>query len=225
MKSISVIVPAYNEENNLEAAVKKYERVVKELFDAYEIIIVNDGSTDNTFKVAESLKNPGVITVYHQKNKGLGGAFKKGIELAALDYIIMLSGEGDPSEEGVRNILSKAGEADIIISYIQNENERPWYRRLATKVMTEMINLRFGLKIRYYSGFVVYKLKDLEEIKMDINNSVYQAQILVQLLKKEKSYLQVPYHSDATRAESNVFKPKNIFRAGQTLTKMMIRGY
>jgi hypothetical protein len=108
--------------------------------------------------------------------------------------------------------------------------------------MTGILNVKFSLKLQYYSGFVVYKREMLKDIVMNVNNSAYQAQILVQLLnhyspvrpgdhydratqKFSVTFMEIPYISDATRAESNVFKPKNILRVGKTLMKLIIRGY
>jgi dolichol-phosphate mannosyltransferase len=228
MSGVSVIVPAFNEEKNIGNAIIKYERIVKELFDDYEIIIVDDGSKDKTSQIADKLVLNGYDKVWlirHSKNWGIGRAFKTGLKLATKDYVIMLSGEGDIDDAGIRRIFGALGEADIIKTIIENNNERPWYRRLATKTMTTLLNIRFGLRIKYYSGYVLYRRKDLEGLRMTITDSTFQAQILVQLIKgKGLSYKEISYYSSGARTKSNIFKPKNIFKALKSLTKIIIKG-
>jgi glycosyltransferase involved in cell wall biosynthesis len=224
-RSLSIIVPAFNEENNLRMAIEKYERVAKELFKDYELIIVNDGSSDNTGMVADEIgeENQKVSVRHHLMNQGLGAAFKSGLEEAVKEYCILLSGEGDPAADGVRNILCHAGEADMVVSYIGNPEIRPVYRRFITWTMTSIINVRYGLHMKYYSGFVLYKTAQLKELDLEsiTSSSAYQAEIITKLLRRGKSYVQVPYEAMKTKG-SSIIKPKNILRVGGSILKMVM---
>jgi glycosyltransferase involved in cell wall biosynthesis len=81
---LSVFVPAYNEEGNVERRVDAFRRVLPQVTDDYEIIIVNDGSMDKTREIAERLvkENPKVRVVQHEKNQGYGVAVRSGIKMA-----------------------------------------------------------------------------------------------------------------------------------------------
>ena len=87
--SLSIFFPTYNEELNIEESVNKAEHVVRELTDMYEIIIVNDGSTDRTGEIADklSLINKKVKVIHHSVNQGYGSAVWSGIQAAQYDYI------------------------------------------------------------------------------------------------------------------------------------------
>lgn len=88
---ISVIIPVYNVEKYLRACL---DSVMNQTFDNYEVIIVNDGSTDNSGQIAEEYKNKySNINLIHQENKGLGGARNTAIEVAKGEYILFVDSD------------------------------------------------------------------------------------------------------------------------------------
>jgi len=220
-KSISIIVPAYNEEANLERAVKKYNLLAKELFDDHEIIIFNDCSTDQTGRIADSLakKNPRIRVIHNKTNMGLGYNFRKGVELAKKTYFTVMFGEGDMLTSSARNILKSAGKADIIMSYVQNPEARTWIRRIISSSFTKTLNLLFGLKLKYYNGYTVHKTKLIKKTHLTTNSFAYQAEALIRLLKKGHSYLQVPFLTAKTSG-SSMFRLKNLVGIGKTVLRL-----
>src|SRR4030043_242488 len=87
-KSITIMVPAYNEEKNLEKAVAKYNRVARQFFKDYEILIFDDGSADKTGVIADRIasKNQRVRVTHNKKNVGLGYNYRTGFRLAKKNY-------------------------------------------------------------------------------------------------------------------------------------------
>jgi dolichol-phosphate mannosyltransferase len=211
--SVTIMVPAYNEEENLEGAVKKYDQIVRKVFRDYELLIFDDSSTDNTGKIADALarKNPHVRVVHNKKNMGLGYNYRTGFQLSKKEYYIQFSGEGDALASSVEKILRQAGKADIIMTFIGNPEIRPWYRRLISASFTLLLNLLFGLKVKYYNCYALHKTKILKQVKMTTNSFAYQAEVLVRLLKSKKkySYISVPYRAKKTIG-SSAFRIKNL---------------
>ncbi|MBN2459215.1 glycosyltransferase family 2 protein [Candidatus Woesearchaeota archaeon] len=221
--SLSIVVPAFNEEEHLEKAVAKYNRVAKSMFKDYEIIIFNDCSTDKTGKIADRIarKNSKVRVVHNKKNMGLGYNYRTGFKLAKKEYFIGLSGEGDAQEASVRRILKHAGKADLILSYINNTHDRHWMRRLLSRSFTIILNTLFGLKVKYYNGYVLHKTKILKKVRMSTNSFAYQAEIEVRLLKSKKyTYMEVPY-STAKTVGSSMFRIKNIIGMATTVLTLL----
>src|SRR5258708_6002669 len=80
--SLSVVIPAYNEESGIESCVTSLETVLKDISTAFEIIVVDDGSTDRTAAILESLKlsRPYLVVVHHERNHGLGQTLRSGFD-------------------------------------------------------------------------------------------------------------------------------------------------
>ncbi len=212
-KSITVTVPAYNEEENIERVVRKYDKIVKQIFNDYEIIIFNDGSTDKTGKIADALakENPRIRVVHNKKNKGLGYNFRIGLKLSKKNYYIMISGEGETFSSSIKRILSSAGKADIIIPYVGNQHIRERYRIIISEGFTAMLNLLFGLHLKYYNSYALHKTKLLRQVNLSTNSFAYQAEAIIQLIKykKARTYIQVPCLTKRTTGTS-CFKMKNL---------------
>src|SRR5581483_4524691 len=93
-RSISVVIPAYNEERNLEASVCD-TIAAAQAFDDYEVIIVNDGSRDGTGEVAERLaaELDKVRVVHHNPNRGFAAAYQTGLKHATMTYFTFVPGD------------------------------------------------------------------------------------------------------------------------------------
>ena len=90
------------------------------------------------------------------------------------------------------------------------------------QLYTSMINFLFGQNINYYMGYVLHKTKLLKKVKMSTNSFGIHIEILVQLLRKGHSYVQVPYLVKATKGTST-FRLKNLFGIGWTIVKLLVR--
>src|SRR3990167_1852980 len=116
MVSLSVIIPAYNEEGNIAAAVGEVVRAVNDKLDDYEIIIINDHRNDRTGSIAEELSrgNSHIKVVHNARNMGLGYNYKKGVELAEKEYVVMFPGDNEVLGKSIENMSNLIGKADKI---------------------------------------------------------------------------------------------------------------
>src|ERR1700758_2637233 len=94
--SLSVVLPAHNESGNIEKTVTRAVSYLKETFKDYEVIVVNDGSVDETPGIVEklALSNRKIVLVNHLKNLGYGFALRSGFEKASLDYVFFMDSDG-----------------------------------------------------------------------------------------------------------------------------------
>lgn len=224
-ESITVLVPAYNEEKNLEAAVKTTNKIVKSMFKDYEIIIFDDGSKDRTGEIADALakRDSKIRVIHNKKNMGLGYNYKQGIKLAQKNYFVMIPGDNEILADSVKSVLSHTGKADIIIPFTANKKARPLYRRVISSTFTNMLNLLFGLRLKYYLGIVIHKTELVKKIKIKSPRHAYQAEILIKLIKSRHSYKEVPMYIRGVK-RSKTFGLKNITRALTTITKLNMVG-
>lgn len=166
LKDLSVFFPCYNEEKNIVTTVKKAVDVLEKLNLNYEIIIVDDGSTDQTGQIAEGLakNNSKIRVIHHQKNLGYGEALKSGFYNSRLDTIAYNDGDGQFDFSEVTKFIDKVEEADLIIGYRIKRADHP-LRALFAKGWAFSLWSFFGLKLRDVDcGFKLIKKEVLEKI-------------------------------------------------------------
>lgn len=168
-RRVSIFVPAYNEAEGLEAAVTAILQAAEAELEDWQIIIVNDGSTDETQPIADrlGLLNNRVQVIHHQKNLGLGAGLASALERARLDYFVFLPGDNEVDPVTFTNIFDKVGQADVVVPYHYNTWVRPWYRRLMTFTCTALVNALLGNRLKYYQGPNVFPTALVRELPCD----------------------------------------------------------
>lgn len=223
--TLSVIVPAFNEAQNLSGAVEGILRAIGDRLSDYEVIIVNDGSRDNTGLLAEELakQNPHIRVIHHPVNQGLGASFRTGINASRLDYLMWVPGDNDVDPESIKEILEQVGKAEIIIPY-HSHDSRPWLRRRLSRLWTLLLNFLFGFRLKYYNGLCVYKNAILKEVVIDTNSFGFLSATLITALKQGHSYQEIPFrHQGRRHGKSSAYRLKNILATLKTIAKLYWR--
>jgi len=223
--SITFIVPAYNEEHNIAATVQTISRAMEGRQADYELILVDDASQDHTGVIIDELAatSPRLRAVHNAINLNLGGAYKRGLELAAKEHVIMLPGDNGYDIHSIGQVLDGIGDADILIPYPTNTDEvRTRFRALASRGFTALINTLFGLKVRYYNGPVVHRTALLRTITIRTNSFAYQAEALVRMLACGYSYAECPVQTQfRAGGRSSALKLKNQITVLWTILQML----
>ncbi len=146
---ISVFFPCINEEGNIEDTVKGAIKVLEKLSLKYEIIIVDDGSTDNTGKIAEKLarENPNIKVIHHPKNLGYGEALKSGFYNAKYGTVVYTDGDRQFDFSEITEFLEKIEENDLVIGYRKSRQD-PLLRKLFGKGWRLTLRTLFGLTLK-----------------------------------------------------------------------------
>lgn len=194
MTTLSVIIPALNEEGNLEATVRSVLTAIGTRFDDFELLVFNDGSTDRTGEIADRLaKDDSHIRVIHNgTNRGFGYNYTRGVELAQMEYVTMFPGDNEIPFDAIQAILGAVGTRDIVISYISNPWVRSIVRRTLSATFVSLINGLFGLRLRYFNGPCVLLRSLLQKVPMRTHGFAYMAVILVRLIRSGCTYIEVP---------------------------------
>jgi len=211
--SITVIIPAFNEETTIEATLRVVAESVKKHFKEYEVIIFNDGSADKTGELSDGLagRMKNVTAVHHRKPMGLGRVFKEGLRLAKMNYFIRINGKHDIGVESLERIFSSRGQADLVIPYQENANQRLLFRRVVSAAFTALLNALSGLRLRYYNHYVLHKTKDLRAIDIATDSYAFQAEVLIKLIGAGHTYLEVGVIDNFDNdTDSKAFYPQNI---------------
>lgn len=151
MTSLSVVLPAYNEEANIGPMIEDVVRVVVPLVDEYEIVVVDDGSRDQTAaRVREKAEeHPQVRLVEHEVNKGYGAAVFTGLTSATKDLIFFTDADRQFVIEEVREFLPLIleGKADLVAGYRPTRSD-PFHRKLFGWGWSALMTLLFGYTVR-----------------------------------------------------------------------------
>jgi glycosyltransferase involved in cell wall biosynthesis len=224
-RTISIIVPAFNEEGNLKATIDEVVDIVSKRFSDYEILIFNDFSTDRTGEIADALaaNNPHVRVMHNERNMGFGYNYTKGVELVRMQYAMMIPGDNEITYESIVNICDAAGSADIIVPYTVNMEVRPFSRRIISRTFTRLMNLITGLNLKYYNGPCLHKSKIIKSVPMTTWGYAYMAAILARLIKSGRTYKEIGmYIKERGYGGSKAFRLKNILRVSKTLIELLL---
>jgi glycosyltransferase involved in cell wall biosynthesis len=183
------VIPCFNEEDNVGPTVGSVREAMVRRGD-YEIVLVNDASTDRTLERMQALAaaDPRIRILDNPSNLGFGGSYKRGARAANATYIMMLPGDDGFPAQSIAEIISHAGEADIIIPVVTNRGARHWFRALASKGFTTLLNWAFWLNVGYYNGAVLQSNELLRTIEITTNSFAYQAEALVKLIARGATY-------------------------------------
>ena len=192
-RTISVIIPALNEEANVVATVNEVLTALGDRFEDYELLIFDDGSHDRTGELMDDLAktNPRIRVTHNDRSRNLGGVYKQGIALACFDYLFLVPGDNEITGSALIRTLDAVGKADIVIPYPTNMEVRPLARRIASRGYTLLINLLFGRRLKYYNGTVISRLADVRNITIRTDSFAYQSEALLKLLRAGKTYVEV----------------------------------
>jgi hypothetical protein len=105
---------------------------------------------------------------------------------------MLVPGDNAWPSDGLAPILRAIGQADIVVPYVTNSEVRPLPRRLLSAAFTQILNLLFGLRLRYYNGVVVHRTQLLRQIEIRSDGFAYQAEALIKLIMSGATYVEVP---------------------------------
>ncbi|MEK7616949.1 MAG: glycosyltransferase [Patescibacteria group bacterium] len=166
VKNLSVFFPLYNEEGNVQQSVEKAISVLNNLKIDYEILLIDDGSSDKTGQIADRLSedNPKIKVIHHEKNLGYGEALKSGFYNAKYDTVCYTDGDRQFDFAEVEKFLEKIEEHDLILGY-RIKRQDPYLRILFKKGWKASLFIFFGLTFRDVDcGFKMIKKNVLEKI-------------------------------------------------------------
>lgn len=223
---VSIIVPALNECVLVEDTVNEITRAV-EVLDEYELILVNDGSSDDTGNIMEKIaeRNPKVKVIHHQVNLGLGAGYRSGVQRADQPYVVMFPGDNSFGADSMRELFSHLGEADIIIPYHLNSGTaRNFIRRFVSATYTWLANFLSGEFVPYYNGTVIHRTDLVRDFGVRSNGFAYQLDILVRMLKAGYSYQAVGiYLQERVSGKTKAFSFRNLSQVALVLLTLLFK--
>jgi len=181
--SLSAFFPCYNEEKNLEPLVREALQVLNNLVTQYEILIINDGSSDDTGLIADSLSERynNVLVIHHQKNGGYGAALISGFNNSSYEWIFFTDGDHQFFMKEIELLLADIDSHDALIGFRKKRRDS-WHRILYARSWNVLIKLLFNLNVRDINcAFKLIKKKSLEGITLQSSGAMISTELLVKL--------------------------------------------
>jgi dolichol-phosphate mannosyltransferase len=225
MRSVSVVVTAYNERENLEATVEVVLGSLKGQFDEYEVVIVDDGSTDGTAEVADRLvaRYPPIRVLHHASNQGFAASYRHGIAEARMAYVGLVTGDNEMRPESVHAIFAAVGTADVVVPYQANQQDRPWIRRMLSRLFTWSVNHLFGLRLRYFQGPCVYSTAWARGLPMSTQGFALLTEMLLRTVMAGHSYVEIPMLIQPRRyGRSSALSFRNVSTAAVVVARLYV---
>ena len=223
-RTISIVVPALNEELNLQGSIDAIVQAASRVCDDYEVIVVNDGSADRTAEIARenARRNPRVRLLEHDSPRGFGAGYDTGRRSARMGYCVMVHGDDAFGADTLERLFSCAGKAEVVCGYIENPESRSLLRRVVSRFYTRVLNFLFRLNLRYYNGLQIHPTAWLRGVELRSKGFSFQAELLVRSLQEGRTCVEVPTrHRERPRGgRTKIFKLRNLVSMAATMAAL-----
>jgi glycosyltransferase involved in cell wall biosynthesis len=220
LAALSYFFPAHNEEDNLEGLVSEALAALPSLAETFEIVIVNDGSRDETGHIADTLTaaNPGVVrAVHHPTNRGYGAALLSGFRAARHEYVAFTDGDRQFRVPDVGRLIERmeaADRPDVVVGF-RIKRADPLVRTLYARAYRLANRIFFGLKVRDVDcACKLFRRDALAGIAIESGGAFFSAELLIKLRAAGRSVAEVgvPHHPRTAGSPTGA-KPSVVLRA------------
>jgi glycosyltransferase involved in cell wall biosynthesis len=165
---VSIIMPAYNVENEILETVNMIKKAMNMITEDYEIIVVDDGSKDSTGQKLKALRDEHLKVISHPTNLGKGAAIKTGVKHATGEYTILLDADRDIDAKNIKQYIEALKEYDIVVASKRHPNSTyraPTVRKMLSIAYNTLVKMLLGIKVGdTQTGFKAFKTKHLKTI-------------------------------------------------------------
>lgn len=222
MASISAVLPAYNEEENIARTIGDVVSALSEVSDDFEVVVVDDGSRDGTAAAttAASERYPQVRLVRHEVNLGYGAALYTGFKAARKDLIFFTDSDGQFDIREISRLLLFIDGADLVIGYRAPRRD-PWHRLVYAFGWKTLINILFGYTARDVDcAFKLFRRSILDDFEVESRGATFSAEFLVRARRAGHTVREVGVsHLPRLAGKPTGGRPDVIIRAFKELIK------
>jgi glycosyltransferase involved in cell wall biosynthesis len=224
--SISVFFPCYNEQDNVAKVADQAIQVLEALRADYEVIIVDDGSSDKTAEIADRIAaaSQRVRVIHHPCNRGYGAALQSGFRAATKELVFYTDGDAQFDLNELPPLLPLMKDFDIVSCYRMDRKDTT-FRRLGGWLWTKMNGALFSLNIRDMDcAFKLYRRAIFDSIEMESQGALIDTEILARAARKGYRITQKGvHHYPRTSGQETGGSPKVVFRALKEVVKLRKR--
>ena len=223
--AVSVVIPVYNEIGALEQTVHDVVRIMDAAGLEYEIILVDDGSTDGSREVMERLELPHVKKVHHETNRGYGAALKTGLKNAQFDLMAITDADGTYPNERLPELIAALGDGDMVVGARTGKNVHiPTARKPAKWALNELANRLSGTRIPdLNSGLRVMRKETVKRFLYILPNSFsFTTTITLAMLSDGRGVRYIPVDYFHRAGSSKISPIKDTVRFTQLVVRTVM---
>lgn len=191
--SFSVIIPIYNELDRIFESIKSTVTTLNQFEIKYELILVNDGSTDGSGNELNKFVNDPKVRILNKSNGGIGSTIRAGIQNSSFPYIIFVPVDSPLTPKVFRSFYTNLDKADILVSYRIARVGYSLILKFNSWIYNKIVRYFFGLKIRDVNWIHLYKRAIFEKgISIEYDGIFMLAEILIKAKRKNCTIFEFP---------------------------------
>jgi glycosyltransferase involved in cell wall biosynthesis len=191
--SLSLVLPAHNEAENIEIVVRQALKILPSFTDDFEVIVVNDGSRDATGDIVNRLaaEDSRVRAIHHPRNRGYGAALTSGFEASAGDYVMFMDSDRQFDIADLALLSPFVGRFDIVAGF-RKERQDEFHRKLFAETFNLVVRVLFGVHMRDIdSAFKVFRGDMLRSLELTAPGALINTEIQAKLRRQGASLVQI----------------------------------
>lgn len=202
MKSLAMVVPCFNEKELLESFIRKSIADLREVSDDFEIVLVDDGSTDGSLQIAQSLapEFPELVVVDLGRNFGTGANIREGFKHVTRDVVFVNTVDAIFDTADLPYVLPSLEKFDVVSAYRTDLTANNPYQKLLTTVNILLVRLLFPLKLRAYQTVQFHSREFLQGIRIEGGSSFVAPELLIKAHAVGMTIGEVPVKFHARKA-------------------------
>lgn len=224
--SLSLVFPAYNEAPNLKKLVKEAILAVEKISQDFEIILVNDGSKDNSEAVIKKIasEDQRIRLVNHEVNKGYGQTVWDGLRAAKKDWVFFSDADLQFDLKEIEKLIKHVPKYKVVVGYRENRKD-PWIRKINASSWTFMNKFLFGLKIRDLDcAFKLFHRQAIKDLDIKSGGATFTLELMARLKKNGYEFVEVGVsHRSRQKGQQTGANLKVIFRAFREMMSLYRR--
>lgn len=215
--SVSIIVPAYNEEKRIRPFLSQLSRSLEQSFKFYEVVFVNDGSTDRTPEILAKFKgnNNDIKIISYRINRGKGFALREGIRNSQGDFIVSVDADNSFRLEDIIVVIDKLQSSDVVIGNKYMKNSKVDFRFLIGKCFNLLVNGVFHLNVYdCFSGLKGYRREIASVLfeRLYYERWLYDVEVLVKAKNRKYTVSDIPIEVKKMKGSKfNIVDPLKLF--------------
>jgi glycosyltransferase involved in cell wall biosynthesis len=222
-RRISVVLPAYNEEDNIERQVRSVDGVLRDLrFDDYEILVVDDGSRDRTREIAAVLQAelPQLVVHSHGQNRGYAQALRTGFTSARMPLVFYTDADNQFDVREVKNLLASIDDYDIVCGFRIYRFD-PLTRLVLSWGYNFLVRILFQIRVRDVDcAFKLFRREIFDRIHIESKKFFVDTEILAKATKLKLRITEIGVRHYPRTAGQSTVRPSHIFHTLREVASM-----